>query len=370
KPRRYSEVFRGSKRDAERRERELRGQLDNNLFVDPRVGTVADYLERWLADYCPAAVTERTLHRYTLIVRLHLIPRLGHRKLAELSPLDIEEAKRFWLEEGSRRTPGKGLHPQTVKHHLTVLHSALRQAVRWRLLSWNPCDAVGNVKVPRARKQALDVDEANMLIEALKDHELGRLFRLAMVTGMRPGEYLGLRWADVDLKSKRLTVRQGVWQRNRKDVRVVGVKSHRSERPISLTDGEVELLKAQWRAQERERSVAGDAWEDWGLVFADPGGRPLDYYRVRRDFRSLLESAGLPEVTPYSLRRTMASIMHALGYPAGTIAARMGHADTQVLFRHYIKEFEEQDREAAEGMAAALRGRQRTRSALETAEEG
>ena len=83
-----------------------------------------------------------------------------------------------------------------------------------------------------------------------------------------------------------------------------------------------------------------------------------------------MESAGLPAVTPYSLRRTMASIMHALGYPPGTIAARMGHADTQVLFRHYIKEFEEQDREAAEGMAAALRGRQRTRSAHETAEEG
>ena len=129
--------------------------------------------------------------------------------------------------------------------------------MRWRLLAWNPCDAVGNVKVPRGRKQALDVDEANVLIEALKDHDLGRLFRLAMVTGMRPGEYLGLRWADVDLKSKRLTVRQGVWQRNRKDVRVVGVKSHRSERPISLTDGEVDLLKEQWRAQERERSVAG-----------------------------------------------------------------------------------------------------------------
>ena len=70
------------------------------------------------------------------------------------------------------RTPGKGLHPQTVKHHLTVLHSALQQAVRWRLLAWNPCDAVGNVKVPRGRKQAVDVDEANVLIQALKDHDL------------------------------------------------------------------------------------------------------------------------------------------------------------------------------------------------------
>ena len=121
---RYSEVIRGTKRDAERREREIRRALDTSTFVDPRSVTVAEYLERWLADYCEAAVTDRTLHRYRQIVRLHLIPMLGSRRLAELTPLDIEEAKRFWLHEGSRRSRGKALHPRTVSHHLAVLHDA------------------------------------------------------------------------------------------------------------------------------------------------------------------------------------------------------------------------------------------------------
>jgi integrase len=98
---------------------------------------------------------------------------------------------------------------------------------------------------------------------------------------------------------------------------------------------------------------------------------PLDQYRLRRSFYALLKAAALPKVNLYSLRRTMASIMHALGVPPKVIASRMGHADTQVLFRHYIKEFEAQDAEAAQSMAAALRKARGTRRAhgVEEAEE-
>jgi integrase len=107
-------------------------------------------------------------------------------------------------------------------------------------------------------------------------------------------------------------------------------------------------------------------------VFTDGHGRPIDQYRLRRTFKRLLEDAGLPVVNLYSLRRTMASIMHALGVPPKVIASRMGHADTQVLFRHYIKEYDAQDREAAESMAAALReARQHgTRGARAEGEDG
>ncbi|MGH7882898.1 MAG: tyrosine-type recombinase/integrase [Candidatus Dormibacteraceae bacterium] len=255
------------------------------------------------------------------------------------------------------------MSPRTVRHHLTVLHNALSQAVRWRLLVVNPCDAVGRVKVPRTDPKALDVEQSRLMVLSLKDHEYERMFKLALVTGMRPGEYVGLRWEDVELKAKLLNVYQGIWQRTRQDVRVVGVKSHRSERPIELTDDEVRLLREQWRYQERQRAAAGKAWENWGLVFTDDAGRPIDYYRLRRAFRGILVNVGLPIVSPYSLRRTMASIMHALGVPSKTIAARMGHADTQVLFRHYIREFEAGGRAAAENFAAVLRGEECTRSA-------
>lgn len=140
----------------------------------------------------------------------------------------------------------------------------------------------------------------------------------------------------------------------RRDVSVVGVKSHRSERPIALVGDEVALLRQQRGAQSATRLAAAE-WEDSGLVFTDGHGRPIHQYRLRRTFKRLLEDAGLPVVNLYSPRRTMASIMHALGVPPKVIASRMGHADTQVLFRHYIKEFDGQDRKAAESMAAALR---------------
>jgi integrase len=151
-------------------------------------------------------------------VELHLIPLLGGRKLSELSPLDIEAAKRYWLREGSKRRPAKGLHPRTVRHHLVVLHDALERAVRWRLLSVNPCDAVGQVKVPRSQPRALDAEEAASLVELLRGHEFERIFRLALGAGMRPGEYTALRWEDIDWSERRLTVRQGIWQLTRSDV--------------------------------------------------------------------------------------------------------------------------------------------------------
>jgi integrase len=116
--------------------------------------------------------------------------------------------------------------------------------------------------------------------------------------------------------------------------------------------------------------LAATEWQDSGLVFTDGQGRPIDQYRLRRTFKRLLADAGLPTVNPYSLRRTMASIMHALGVPAKVIASRMGHEDTQVLFRHYIKEFDAQDREAAESMAAALRAARGTRRAHAEGEDG
>ena len=216
------------------------------------------------------------------------------------------------------------------------------------------------MKVPRSRPVALDTEQAARLVQLLQGHEFEPMFRLALAAGIRPGEYTGLRWEDVDWKSKRLTVRQGIWQVSRSDVRVIGVKSHRSERPISLVDEEIALLRDHRRQQAALQLRAGAVWEDRGLVFTNDRGRPLDQYRLRRSFYALLRAAELPKVNLYSLRRTMASIMHALGVPPKVIASRMGHADTQVLFKHYIREFEAQDAAAAESMAAAIREARRT----------
>jgi integrase len=137
----------------------------------------------------------------------------------------MEEAKRCWLRERSRRSKGKALHLRTVSYHLAVLHDALSQAVRWRLLTTNPADTVAPVKVPHSRPMALDTEQAARLVQLLQGHEFEHIFRLALTAGMRPGDYTGLRWEDVDWRSKCLTVRQGIWQGSRSDVRVISVKS-------------------------------------------------------------------------------------------------------------------------------------------------
>jgi integrase len=120
-------------------------------------------------------------------------------------------------------------------------------------------------------------------------------------------------------------------------------------------DEEIALLRDLRRHQAALRLQAGAAWQDRGSVFTDDYGRSLDQCRLRRSSTRCFELPSCPKVNLYSLRRTMASVMHALGVPPKVIATRMGHADTQVLFKHYIREFEAQDAAAAESMAAAIR---------------
>lgn len=143
---RHTEVVRGSRKDAERRERELRRSLDTGPFVDSESGTLADFLIRWLGSV-ESKVQERTYLRHEQIVRTHLIPDLGAIKLTSLRPLHIETAEAGWLRTGHRRTRG-ALSPQSVLHTHRGLHTALDRAVKWRLVPVNPVDGVEAPHVP------------------------------------------------------------------------------------------------------------------------------------------------------------------------------------------------------------------------------
>ena len=164
-------TVRGTKREAEAELSRVLHELDTGLYVDPLQLTLAQYLERWLADCARANVSGKTFERYAEIVRLHLIPNLGGHRLRKLAPLHIQAYYSDALSRGRINKTG-GLSAQTVLHHHRVLREALQQAVSWQMLARNPADAVEPPRPIRKEIRVLDEDQTARLLWSLEGSPL------------------------------------------------------------------------------------------------------------------------------------------------------------------------------------------------------
>ncbi len=371
---RRSEVVKGTRADAEKRERELRRALDTGTFVDPKAGTVAEFIARWLASVKDKR-SEKTYERYEGMVRNQIVPDLGWIRLSDLRPLHIEAAEAKWAASGNHRT-GKPtpLSAQSVLHLHRCLHTAFERAVKWRLLAVNPVNGVEAPSVPRTEAGFLVPEEAVRLLDVIRGSEFELPILVGLYGGLRPSEYLALRWADLDETNGQLRVTQTVRRvRNERVTEWDGLevegfafgptKTHRSMRPVAIPKELVALLLA-WRPVHAEaRLQRGPAWLDLGLIFTDPAGRPLDIRRLRKFLYSALDRAKVRRRKLYSLRHTMASLMLLRRESPKVVAARLGHANETLVLRTYGHLIPGMDRDAADRLAETLRDAQFTRSA-------
>jgi integrase len=187
--------------------KEVQGQLKTALHQQQQ-GTLAtgpqqkveQFLTHWLENVHKQSIRSRTYERYEEIVRLHLVPGIGHHQLQKLSPQHLQSFYTQKLEEGLSTT--------TVISFHNVLHKALETAVRWNLISRNVCDLVSPPRRKRFEIQPLSVEQVQQLLAATRDHRLEALFILALATGMRRGELLGLKWQDINFQTDMLQVRR------------------------------------------------------------------------------------------------------------------------------------------------------------------
>ncbi len=366
KRRQHTEVVRGTRKEAERRERELLRTRETGTFVEPHRMTVAEYMTKWL-ESVRQKVEPNTYRGYEQRSRTHIVPDLGHVKLTELSPLLIEQAEALWLRQGNRPTGGP-LDPQTALHTHRVLHAAMERAVRWRLVPLNPVDGVEPPHVPAKERDFLTAEESERLVTALIDTEYELPILVGLYYGLRPTEYLALRWRDVDLDDGGLRVTQNV-HRIRQDEatehmgqRVCGfrfgpAKTHRSKRPVSMPAVVVELLRAHRSQQAAVRLQAGAVWTDLDLVFTDARGYPHNHDRVRRAFYKGLDTAGVRQVVLYALRHTMATLVLHETKDLKLVATRLGHSNEMLVLRTYGHLLPGVDREAADRLGEVVKRR-------------
>ncbi len=354
KQRYYRETVHGTKKAAQQRLTELLRELDTGGFVEPSRETFAEYLERWLRDYAEHAVRPSTLRGYAMMIRRHIAPALGHIPLAKIRPMDLQQYYADALRKGRQDGRGEALSPQTVLHHHRLIHRALEQAVRWGLVARNVADAVEPPRVSRAEQRTWTPEEARQFLEALKGHRLYALYATAIMTGMRRGELLGLQWDDVNLEAGWLSVRQALLEVEYRP-RLMETKSRSSVRRVSIPPELVEILKAHRIAQAKERLAMGPMYEDHGLVFCQPNGRPLHPHNVSaRQFPRLCEAAGVPRIRFHDLRHTHATWLLAAGVHPKVVAARLGHSSTNLTLDTYSHVIESVEREAGDVVGRLL----------------
>lgn len=305
--------------------------------TSPNSLTVGEWLTSWLSQHYEGGhIALATFQRHELIISKHLVPRLGHLRLEALSATDIATMRNEWLS-GSGSTSRRPMARGTVQKQLKVLRQALTAAVAHGKLAVNPASevAVPAHRVP-VEQRALDDDEITLLLQNAAGTPHDVPIRLALATGVRQAELLGLEWRDVDMVSRIILIR--------------GTKSARSYRVIEISDGTVALLRAHREARAVWHEEAG---RDEDLLFPGPDGSLWARGPFYRDYRRIVTSSGLrsPQTVKWhTLRHTAASQWLRRGADIFTVSRRLGHASASFTMDVYAHMLRGQQQQAAEAL--------------------
>lgn len=222
------------------------------------------------------------------------------------------------------------------------------------MIARNPCDAVDAPRPRPAEMTTWTAEQAQAFLEATADDPHAALWRLALLTGMRRGELLALRWQDIDIDRAVLGVRRTL-TRDRDGHWTYGeAKSAAGKRSLSLPPSCVAALKRHKASQSARRLHWGDAWQESGHVFDRGDGAPLPQSTSDHQFRRLLDRLTLPRIRFHDLRHTAATLMLEEGVHPRVAQQRLGHSNVGVTLKRYSHVAPSMERDAADRLEARL----------------
>jgi len=343
----HSKTF-DTQKSAKQYLRELTTQRGNGGWTEPQRQTLNDYLDTWQESALKNRVTPRTFNSYIQTLADYIRPALGGTKLSKLTAAQIQQTYAAMME--------RGLSARTVRYSHAILHSALKQAVKWGVLAQNPSDLVDLPKQPRKEMRALSPEEARKFLETALTDEWSTLFTLAVDSGLRPSEVLAVQWKDLDLATGVLTVQRTLVRDDHKWY-FKEPKTQRSRRSIPLGPTTVKALRQVKAEQAETRIRLGQAYTNYDLVFASETGTPLFLRNLeRRHFKPILQAAHLPTIRLYDLRHTCATLLLAQGVNPKIVSERLGHASVTLTLDTYSHILPDMQKEASSKLESILFG--------------
>ena len=303
-------------------------QIDEGLTYSNTKVTLEEYLENWLTSK-KASVQQSTYIHYEQLSRTYINPNIGSKKLKDVRPENIQALYNRLQEE-------KVGVPTIEKVHI-VLHSAFSQAAKMGILPRNPVSATIPPR-PQVKEMLIfnDSQVSQMLVTA-KGHRWEALYQLAVTTGMRQMEILGLKWTDLDWRRQSIRVERQLLRPKGEgaEVRFSRPKTKFARRSIALGSKTIDVLRTHYENQFVEIQKAGKKWQDNGLIFTTSNGTAIHPRNLLRNFKALLRDSGLSEIRFHDLRHTAASLMLNHGIPVIVVSRRLGHARASITLDVY-----------------------------------
>jgi len=310
-------IYAKTRHEAQERLRSALVAADHMIVPVAGPISVGAWLDEWLATAVRARCRETTVSNYGAVVRLYIKPAIGRVQLAKLTP---EHVQRMLADLTARGN----LSPTTVRYSYAVLRIALGRAFKSGRVHRNVCTLVDAPAKARPQLAPLSAEDARAFLAATSDDRFGPLYALAIATGLRQGELLALRWADVDLDAATLAVNHTLTRGSRV---LAEPKTERARRTLRLGSEAVLALREQRRRQLEERLAAGRRWHDGGFIFTTPAGDPLDGSNVLHDFQAAIRRAALPHQRFHDLRHATATLLIEAGEELGVVSKILGHSN-------------------------------------------
>ncbi|MBA2392055.1 MAG: site-specific integrase [Ktedonobacteraceae bacterium] len=317
----------------------LQKSIEQGAVITAQPETVEVYLSYWLA------IHEAKLKPATFIVYNNYITtcmkHIGHIKLTKLTGEHLQKMYASLAQT----------HKASSIHTIHgIIKTALRFALRWKRIACNPCDDLDTPHIEKEERPILLAKQARALLDAAQDTDIGCFLSMALTTGMRRGEMLGLRWSDIDIEQKAIRVVRTASYIKLPDEGKYGFvettpKTNASKRSIRLTDFLISVLKTHKKQQHEMRLQTGQEWARKDLVFCDQFGEHFPINRLTLHFKRLLRENDLPQLHIHDLRHSASTLLASMGVPAKVIQEILGHSSiivTQNLYGHVIEGMQEE----------------------------
>ncbi len=314
---------------------------------------LAGYLDDWLENRIKPRAKARSYESFEILIRKHIKPALGNLLLRDVQPATIQKFLNAKFNDG--------LSAQTVCHLRTVLRSAFNQALKENIIGRNPAALVDPPRIPDRQMQPLSPDEARDLLQAVAEERLEAVFTVALSLGLRRGEILGLKWADVDFDERTMSISRSL-QRVDGKLTEVETKTRRSRRTVAMPETVIASLRRHRARQAQERLAMGPDWHDGDLIFTTELGTPVEPRNLLRTYERIVANANedrpaetkMRKVRFHDLRHSAASLLLAQGVPLRTIMEILGHSSIAMTANLYSHVLENLKRDAADAMDKVL----------------